>query len=55
MKLKAKDKMERLQRKSTRPLGRGERVRNLRPAHEGAATGERPGASAAVKEAPRKT
>ncbi|MNC15249.1 hypothetical protein D3C75_630600 [compost metagenome] len=53
MKLKAKDKMERLQRKSTRPLGRGERVRNLRPAHEGAATGERP-ARQPREEAPRK-
>ncbi|MNN10335.1 hypothetical protein D3C76_1246980 [compost metagenome] len=39
---KSKDKLERLQRKSTRPLGRGERVRNLRPAQDGAATGERP-------------
>ncbi|MBA1324387.1 23S rRNA pseudouridine(2605) synthase RluB [Pseudomonas shirazensis] len=38
--LKAKDKMERMQRKSSRPLGRGERVRNLRPAQEGQA--ERP-------------
>jgi 23S rRNA pseudouridine2605 synthase len=38
--LKAKDKMERMQRKSSRPMGRGERVRNLRPASEGAA--ERP-------------
>ncbi|MND28926.1 23S rRNA pseudouridylate synthase [Pseudomonas sp. JV551A1] len=54
MKLKAKDKMERLQRKSTRPLGRGERVRNLRPAHEGAAAGERP-ARQPREEAPRKT
>ncbi|MBS5847363.1 MAG: 23S rRNA pseudouridylate synthase B, partial [Pseudomonas putida] len=53
MKLKAKDKMERLQRKSTRPLGRGERVRNLRPAHEGAATGERQ-ARQPREEAPRK-
>ncbi len=53
MKLKAKDKMERLQRKSTRPLGRGERVRNLRPAHEGAATGERP-VRQPREEAPRK-
>lgn len=35
--LKAKDKMERMQRKSSRPLGRGERVRNLRPAQEGQA------------------
>lgn len=54
MKLKAKDKMERLQRKSTRPLGRGERVRNLRPAQEGAAAGERP-ARQAREEAPRKS
>jgi 23S rRNA pseudouridine2605 synthase len=41
--LKAKDKMERLQRKSSRPMGRNERVRSLRPAHEGgAAAAERP-------------
>ncbi|MEX5353957.1 23S rRNA pseudouridine(2605) synthase RluB [Pseudomonas juntendi] len=39
--LKAKDKLERMQRKSTRPLGRGERVRTLRPAQDGQA--ERPG------------
>ncbi|MDD2048704.1 23S rRNA pseudouridine(2605) synthase RluB [Pseudomonas putida] len=39
---KSKDKLERLQRKSTRPLGRGERVRTLRPAQEGAAAAERP-------------
>jgi len=40
---KSKDKLERLQRKSTRPLGRGERVRTLRPAQDGASpTAERP-------------
>ena len=39
---KSKDKLERLQRKSTRPLGRGERVRTLRPAQDGAAAAERP-------------
>jgi len=42
---KSKDKMERLQRKSSRPLGRGERVvRTLRPANGEAApaAGERP-------------
>ncbi|MDF0732266.1 pseudouridine synthase [Pseudomonas entomophila] len=48
--LKAKDKLERLQRKSTRPLGRGERVRTLRPA-AGEAAGERP-ARPAREEAP---
>ncbi len=50
--LKAKDKMERMQRKSTRPMGRNERVRNLRPAHE-AGTAERP-ARQPREEAPRK-
>ena len=33
--------MERMQRKSSRPMGRGERVRNLRPASD-ATAGERP-------------
>jgi 23S rRNA pseudouridine2605 synthase len=45
MTAKTKDKMERLQRKSSRPLGRGERVvRTLRPATDAApaAAGERP-------------
>ncbi|MBJ9978318.1 pseudouridine synthase [Pseudomonas sp. S75] len=56
--LKAKDKLERLQRKSSRPLGRGERVRSLRPAQEGGErqpreTSERP-ARAAREQAPRK-
>jgi 23S rRNA pseudouridine2605 synthase len=42
MTAKGKDKMERLQRKSSRPLGRSERVvRTLRPAHDGAPA-ERP-------------
>ncbi|MOA43701.1 hypothetical protein D3C78_1658770 [compost metagenome] len=52
MNLKAKDKMERLQRKSTRPMGRSERVRSLRPAQEAAAA-ERP-ARQPREEAPRK-
>jgi len=34
--LKAKEKLERLQRKSSRPLGRNERVRSLRPAQDAA-------------------
>ncbi|MDH0647459.1 pseudouridine synthase [Pseudomonas sp. GD03858] len=54
MKLKAKDKLERLQRKSTRPLGRGERVRTLRPAQEGG-QGERPARPAREESAPRKS
>jgi 23S rRNA pseudouridine2605 synthase len=41
MNAKTKDKMERLQRQSSRPLGKGERVRTLRPA-VAAPTGERP-------------
>lgn len=49
--LKAKEKLDRLQRKSTRPMGRGERVRNLRPAAE--AGSERP-ARQPREEAPRK-
>ncbi|NIF15943.1 23S rRNA pseudouridine(2605) synthase RluB [Pantoea sp. Cy-639] len=52
MKLKAKDKLERLQRKSTRPLGRGERVRTLRPAAEG--QGERPARAPREEAGPRK-
>ncbi|WP_017903293.1 23S rRNA pseudouridine(2605) synthase RluB [Pseudomonas asplenii] len=39
MTAKSKDKLERMQRKSSRPLARSERVRTLRPALEGA---ERP-------------
>jgi 23S rRNA pseudouridine2605 synthase len=54
MNLKAKDKMERMQRKSSRPMGRGERVRNLRTAHEGGAAAERP-ARQPREEAPRKS
>ncbi|MFB4394314.1 MULTISPECIES: 23S rRNA pseudouridine(2605) synthase RluB [unclassified Pseudomonas] len=50
MNLKAKDKLERMQRKSTRPLGRGERVRTLRPASP-QASDERP-ARPAREEAP---
>ena len=42
MSSKVKDKLERMQRKSSRPMGRGERVRQLRPAHDGAASAERP-------------
>ncbi|MBX8530693.1 23S rRNA pseudouridine(2605) synthase RluB [Pseudomonas cichorii] len=41
MNAKTKDKLERLQRQSSRPLGKGERVRNLRPANGAPATGER--------------
>ncbi|MNP74877.1 hypothetical protein D3C76_1718190 [compost metagenome] len=44
--------MERMQRKSTRPLGRGERVRTLRPAQEGQA--ERPARAAREDGAARK-
>ncbi|WP_236183589.1 MULTISPECIES: 23S rRNA pseudouridine(2605) synthase RluB [Pseudomonas] len=50
---KSKDKLERMQRKSSRPVGKSERVRTLRPANGSAATprvsrepqieGERPG------------
>lgn len=43
MTTKTKDKLERMQRKSSRPMGRGERVRTLRPAHDGApSTEQRP-------------
>lgn len=38
---KDKEKLERLQRKASRPLGRGERVRQLRPGQEGEPHGER--------------
>ncbi|MEX5573546.1 23S rRNA pseudouridine(2605) synthase RluB [Pseudomonas lijiangensis] len=41
MNAKTKDKLERLQRQSSRPLGKGERVRTLRPANGAPATGER--------------
>ncbi|UVJ45339.1 23S rRNA pseudouridine(2605) synthase RluB [Pseudomonas sp. LS1212] len=41
MNAKSKDKLERMQRKSSRPVGRGERVRTLRPAND-APAGERP-------------
>ena len=41
MKEKTRDKIERLQRKSAKPVGRGERpARTLRPAHGGPADGE---------------
>ncbi|MGE7956778.1 23S rRNA pseudouridine(2605) synthase RluB [Pseudomonas sp. NPDC089530] len=36
---KSKDKLERLQRKSSRPVGKSERVRTLRPAHGAPAAG----------------
>ncbi len=39
---KIKDKLDRMQRKSSRPMGRSERVRQLRPAHDGAAPAARP-------------
>jgi len=41
MNAKTKDKLERMQRKSSKPIGRGERVRTLRPAKDGAPS-ERP-------------
>ncbi|MCY1526914.1 pseudouridine synthase [compost metagenome] len=42
MKEKTRDKIERLQRKSAKPVGRGERPqRTLRPAHGGPVEGER--------------
>lgn len=41
MNAKTKDKMERLQRQSSRPLGKGERVRTLRPAKDGAPATDR--------------
>jgi 23S rRNA pseudouridine2605 synthase len=41
MNAKTKDKLERLQRQSSRPLGKGERVRTVRPAAGAPATGER--------------
>ena len=41
MNAKSKDKLERMQRKSSRPMARGERVRTLRPANDAPAT-ERP-------------
>jgi 23S rRNA pseudouridine2605 synthase len=44
MKEKTRDKLERLQRKSAKPVGRGERPqRTLRPAHGGAVAAERTG------------
>lgn len=44
MKEKTRDKLERLQRKSAKPVGRGERPqRTLRPAHGGPMSGERAG------------
>ena len=42
MNAKTKDKLERMQRKSSKPIGRGERVRTLRPAKDGAPAAERP-------------
>ena len=40
MTTKTKDKLERMQRKSSRPMGRGERVRTLRPAQDGGSSSE---------------
>jgi len=55
MTTKTKDKLERMQRKSSRPMGRGERVRTLRPAHDGApASEERPARKPRGDSAPRK-
>lgn len=42
MNAKSKDKLERMQRKSSRPMARTERVRTLRPATDAAATSPRP-------------
>ncbi len=53
MNAKSKDKMERLQRKSSRPMARSERVRTLRPANEGAATSERPSRAPRMEEGDR--
>jgi 23S rRNA pseudouridine2605 synthase len=41
MNSKTREKLERLQRQSSRPLGKGERVRNLRPANGAPAPAER--------------
>ncbi|WP_047284459.1 23S rRNA pseudouridine(2605) synthase RluB [Pseudomonas protegens] len=56
---KSKDKLERMQRKSSRPVGKSERVRTLRPANGAAASprvsrepqieGERPGRKPAAR------
>ena len=56
MTTKTKDKLDRMQRKSSRPLGRGERVRTLRPAHDGAParSEERPARKPREDSAPRK-
>ncbi|MCU1752466.1 23S rRNA pseudouridine(2605) synthase RluB [Pseudomonas sp. 6D_7.1_Bac1] len=42
MNAKSKDKLERMQRKSSRPVGKSERVRTLRPATAAPAAGPRP-------------
>jgi 23S rRNA pseudouridine2605 synthase len=42
MNAKSKDKLERMQRKSSRPVGKTERVRTLRPAADAPAAGPRP-------------
>ncbi|EJM69233.1 23S rRNA pseudouridine(2605) synthase RluB [Pseudomonas sp. GM55] len=57
---KSKDKLDRMQRKSSRPMARTERVRTLRPAHSGPAAprenrepqieGERPGRKPAARQ-----
>jgi 23S rRNA pseudouridine2605 synthase len=50
MKEKTRDKLERLQRKSAKPVGRGERPqRTLRPAHGGAVSAERSGSGRAPR------
>ncbi|BAP40883.1 23S rRNA pseudouridine(2605) synthase RluB [Pseudomonas sp. 21LCFQ02] len=46
---KSREKMERLQRQSSRPLGKGERVRNLRPA----AAADAPASSERAPRAPK--
>jgi 23S rRNA pseudouridine2605 synthase len=66
MTAKTKDKLERLQRQSSRPLGKGERVRQLRPAKDAApverapreprvADGERPARKPAESGRPART
>ncbi|WP_260956996.1 23S rRNA pseudouridine(2605) synthase RluB [Pseudomonas citri] len=42
MTAKSKDKLERMQRRSSRPMAKAERVRTLRPPVDGAATAPRP-------------
>jgi 23S rRNA pseudouridine2605 synthase len=42
MSTKSRDKLDRMQRKSSRPMARGERVRTLRPAQDGSAPASGP-------------